>query len=271
MSACLLIIDPQCDFCDGPAAGALAVPGAWGDMERLARHLDAEGDRYEAIAVTLDSHGAYDIGHPSFWQDAEGHPPAPFTLVTREAVARGEWGPADPELTAWVVSYLERLEAAGRYTHMVWPEHCLVGTPGHQVHPEVARALLDWQRRQHRAVRWLIKGLNPRVEHYSAFGCEVEDPQDPEGTAAGRRAAQALAAYNEIAIAGEALSHCVKSTVEDLLAGLRAAQVAAPEARLRLLTSMMSPVPAVPGGPDFPAIGRAFLSHLQGKGAVLVA
>ncbi|GEO82042.1 cysteine hydrolase family protein [Pararhodospirillum oryzae] len=269
MSTCLLIIDPQCDFCDGPAAGSLAVPGAWDDMERLARHIVTHGDQYDAITVTLDSHGAYDIGHPSFWRDEAGAPPPPFTLITREAVASGQWGPADPAARPWVLTYLERLEQAGRYTHIVWPEHCLIGTPGHQVHPAVSQALLDWQRHYQRSVTWLIKGLNPRVENYSAFGCEVADPEDAHASENGREAILALASHEAIHVAGEALSHCVKSTVEDLLAGLRAAGIVEPERRLTMLTTMMSPVPALPGGPDFPAIGQAFLNTLNARGAAL--
>src|SRR5690606_2567163 len=50
----LLVIDPQNDFCRPD--GALAVPGADADMDRLARLVGALRDRLADIHVTLDSH-----------------------------------------------------------------------------------------------------------------------------------------------------------------------------------------------------------------------
>jgi len=78
-TAHLLIIDPQNDFCDVPAAWrpadpltgaalapALPVAGAHADMLRIADFIRAAGDALDDITITLDSHHRIDIAHPTF-------------------------------------------------------------------------------------------------------------------------------------------------------------------------------------------------------------
>lgn len=267
MTTALFIIDPQQDFCDGPANGALAVPGAWADMDRLAGYIQANAQRFEAIIVTLDSHSIYHIAHPAFWVDADGTPPPAFTSIGLDAVESGRWRPVDDAQGDWVLHYLFTLERSGRCAHTIWPPHCLVGTPGHLVHPPLMEALNAWQVRRKRPVTWVIKGQNTRAEQYSALRTEVSDPLDPP--LGGNSLADILFAHDRIEIAGEALSHCVRHTVEDLLAAFRARGMARPEAHLTLLTNMTSSIPALPGGPDFPALSQAFLKDLEQKGATL--
>ena len=66
----LLVIDPQHDFCDPD--GALFVPGADEDVERLTLFVDRVRDKLEMIHVTLDCHHFIDIAHPIFWLDKDG-------------------------------------------------------------------------------------------------------------------------------------------------------------------------------------------------------
>ncbi len=61
----LLIIDPQNDFCS--PEGALFVPGAVEDCERLVSFIGREKSSIDSIHVTLDSHPNYHIAHPIFW------------------------------------------------------------------------------------------------------------------------------------------------------------------------------------------------------------
>jgi nicotinamidase/pyrazinamidase len=99
----LLIIDPQNDFCDLPAAPgnpadtmpALPVTGADADMQRTAALIDAAGDRLDAITITLDSHHRLDIAHPGFWRRADGAPVGPFTPITAAQVRAREFQPRD--------------------------------------------------------------------------------------------------------------------------------------------------------------------------------
>jgi len=108
----LLIIDPQVDFCDGPANGALPVPGATADMIRLAAMIDRLGNRIDDIDVTLDSHRTIDIAHPAWWVDSGGGNPSAFTIITAQDVAAGLWTSRNP---AWRLDHpgeADRLDAA---------------------------------------------------------------------------------------------------------------------------------------------------------------
>ena len=74
MKRILLIIDPQNSFCD--PTGELFVDGASRDMERLSDFIEMNGDAFERIVVTLDSHNRMHIAHPVWWVDKEGNHPA---------------------------------------------------------------------------------------------------------------------------------------------------------------------------------------------------
>ena len=143
----LLVIDPQNDFCDlhashRPAGNAPSLPvaGAHADMQRLADFIRAQGGQIDAITVTLDSHQRFDIAHPGFWQTGAGVEVAPFTPITAAQVRAGDFAPRNPAALPRTLQYLDALEAQGRYTLMVWPVHCEVGSWGHGVHADVLAA-----------------------------------------------------------------------------------------------------------------------------------
>jgi nicotinamidase-related amidase len=256
----LLLIDPQNDFCDLPAphAPALPVPGADADMRRLARFIDAAGQHIDALTVTLDSHHRLDIAHPTFWQRADGGAPSPFTAITSAQLRAGEFLPREPSARERVQAYLDALEAGGRYTLMVWPVHCEIGTWGHGIHAAVQSACGAWEERCSRSVDYVLKGLNPWTEHYSAVQAEVPLPDD-EGTQLNRALLDRLGGAGRIVVAGEAGSHCVKATVEHLVEHGLAGRAD----RLVLLTDAMSSV----GG--FEAQQAAFLAAMAQRGARL--
>jgi nicotinamidase-related amidase len=258
----LLIIDPQNDFCDLPRAcwptgstgPALPVTGAHADMQRLASWIQRHGAQLDGICITLDSHQAYDVAHPAFWQQRDGSVLAPFTAIAAAQVRAGDFAPRDASALPRVLQYLDALEAEGRYQLMVWPLHCEIGSWGHGVHAEVLTACRDWQASQHRAVHHVFKGMNPWTEHYSAIRAEVPDPQDPE-TGLNQVLLARLARCEQLVIAGEASSHCVRATTEHIAqhGGL------APE-QLVLLSDCMSPVAG------FEAAHAAFLQQMAELG-----
>ena len=178
----LLVIDPQNDFCDLPAAwqptdpttGArtapsLPVAGAHADLQRMAAFIRDHATQLDAITVTLDSHQRIDIAHPGFWQQADGRAVGPFTPITAAQVRAGSFAPRNPAHLPRTLAYLDALEARARYTLMVWPVHCEIGSWGHGVHAEVLAACGDWQLQRQRAVHNVFKGTNPWTEHYSAI------------------------------------------------------------------------------------------------------
>ena len=268
----LLVIDPQNDFCDVPAAyrpvdpltgatvaPALPVPGAHADMRRTAAFIRAAGAALDDIMITLDSHHRVDIAHPTFWQRTDGVPVTPFTTIKAAQVRIGEFRPRDPAALPRALSYLDALESRGRYTLMVWPVHCEIGTWGHGVHADVRAAYNQWEERKLRGVRKVTKGENPWTEHYSAIQAEVPDVDD-EHTQLNSALLAELDHASTLFIAGEASSHCVRATTEHIVANLTGGR---PE-RVVLLTDCMSPV----GG--FEAQHAAFLDEMRARGVRLM-
>jgi nicotinamidase/pyrazinamidase len=259
----LLIIDPQNDFCDLAAAPdatpALPVAGADADMQRTAALIDAAGDRLDAITITLDSHHRLDIAHPGFWRRGDGGAVGPFTPITAAQVRAGEFLPRDPAALPRALAYLDELEARGRYTLMVWPVHCEIGSWGHNVHAAVRAAYNRWEETRQATVQKVVKGTNPWTEHYSAVQAEVPAGDDP-ATDLNTALLADLDRADLILIAGEASSHCVKATTEHIVQHLPGGR---PE-RLVLLTDCMSPVAG------FEAQAEAFLATMRAKGVRLM-
>jgi nicotinamidase/pyrazinamidase len=247
----LLIIDPQNDFCDLPVEfcpedplsigqriqPSLPVVGAHQDMMRIAALIDAVGDRYDAIVVTLDTHSQNDVAHPAFWVCGNGAAVEPFTEIVAVDVMAGRYVPRNPDELPVVLAMLEQLEAQGRYKLRIWPTHCEQGTWGSNVHVAVRAAYNAWELRTNRRVIKVIKGTNPFTEHYSAIRAEVPMENDP-ATQINSDLLELMLKAEEVDIAGEAGPICVKETTKDILVATPPEQ----RGKYRLLTDCMSSV-----------------------------
>jgi nicotinamidase/pyrazinamidase len=83
-------------------------------------------------------------------------------------------------LQEWAKSYTKALEDKGRFVLCIWPEHCLIGTNGHNVFPPVNDALQAWAATNLKTVDYVQKGENCLTEMYSAISAEV--PVDGAGS-----------------------------------------------------------------------------------------
>jgi nicotinamidase-related amidase len=233
----LLVIDAQRDFCH--PEGTLFVAGRSGrgaidDSARLAHFLYENLDTITDVTATFDSHLAHQIFFAPFWVDETGAPLAAYREVTADDVASGRARPA-PHLADWlaggdeawllaqVLHYCRELERVGKYKLYLWPPHCLVGGDGHAL-----VGVLQEARLFHAFVRsnqaWNeLKGDHPLTENYSVLSPEVLTRHDGGELARPNLAlVDRLAAADEILVAGQASSHCVRSTVDDLVTALAA-------------------------------------------------
>ncbi|MCU0444952.1 MAG: isochorismatase family protein [Microscillaceae bacterium] len=207
----LLIIDAQYDFCN--PNGALYVPGAEKDMERLKKMILNNVDSLDHICVTLDSHPVNDISHPSFWQDKTGKQPAPFTQITAQDIKNGAWTPRFYPQQA--LKYLEDLEKDGKFLHIIWPEHCLMGSRGAALDDNLMDALKTWtyKGKYYQAV---TKGTYPLTEHFGIFMAQVPVADRPE-TQLNQSLIKTLENYQNVYLAGEAKSHCVATSLKQAM------------------------------------------------------
>jgi nicotinamidase-related amidase len=232
------------------------VPGANVDMQRLADWLLAHLTQVQSITVTLDSHASFGIERTTFWLDAHGQPVAPFTLITEADVRSGRYTPRHAAQRAEALAYLQALEAGGQRQLVVWPVHCVTGTWGHTIHSALEQAIAAWEMHSGKTCDKVLKGQHPLTEQYSAFRAEVPRADDARTQLNGTLMQTLAAQSGTLLVAGEALSHCVAASVDDMLAHLTPAKLH----HTVLLTDCMSPVPG------FEAAGEAFLQRARDAG-----
>ena len=232
---CLFIIDPQNDFHED---GSLQVTGANADSARIASVLDKYGHKIERVVVTLDTHHKMHIAHGCFWTNDKGESPNDLDGIRAADVQSKKWTARQPEMRKWALEYCQRLEAGNRFTHTIWPEHCLLGSTGHAVSPRLLPSLQRWSENRKRSITWVLKGQNNRTEMYSALRAEVELDDDPT-TKLNTDLIETLATHSLVMVCGEAKSHCVNYTMRDLLGGWPSGRS---KAELVLLNDCTSPV-----------------------------
>src|SRR3989344_5370745 len=198
------------------------------------------------------------------WRDENGKSPNPFTLITSNDISNRIWTPRNPNLRQRMIDYARVLEASGNYLLIIWPEHCLIGTWGHNIHIDLMETLTRWEKTELANVDYVVKGTNPFTEHYGALMAEVPDPEDPS-TQLNMDFIKILEEADIVAIAGEASSHCVMATVKQVAANIGEDHLK----KFHILTDCVSPVPAAPGTPDFPAIASQFLKDMSKRAMVL--
>lgn len=204
----LLIIDAQYDFCD--PSGSLFVNGADADMVRLGNFIDKNSKSIDFIGLTLDSHQVIDISHPSFWVDKDGNYPSPFTVITNDDVLTGKWSPRFAPNEA--IKYIDSLEKDGNFPHVIWPEHCLIGTKGASFVDSVMLPIKQWCKTNASFYQVVAKGTYPLTEHFGAFRANVPVQGRPE-TQLNMGLIKTLEEYENVYVSGQAKSHCVANTI----------------------------------------------------------
>jgi nicotinamidase/pyrazinamidase len=157
----LLIIDVQNGFCPG---GNLPVP---------------EGDTIVPVINRLIEDGTYDLVVAS----QDWHPANHGSFASQHAGAK----PFD-------------MGTLSGQPQVMWPDHCVQGTPDAEFHPDLATDAFDYIQQ---------KGENPAVDSYSAF--RDNDQAAITGLAGYLKAQQ----VTELDICGLATDYCVKFSALD--------------------------------------------------------
>lgn len=278
---CLLAVDVQNTFCIPGFelfVGGRSGTGAVDDNRRLCEFVYRNLGAITQILPSLDTHHAMQVFHALWLVDDEGRHPAPYTLVSAEDVAAGRWraNPAVARALGIDAAYAERhlahytraLAAGGKYDLTVWPYHAMLGGIGHALVAAVEEAVFFHGIARHSPPDVLVKGSEPLTEHYSMLGPEVTE--GPDGDRIGTRNAalvQRLMGFDAVIVAGQAKSHCLAWTIDDLLrdelAGERLAE------RTYLLEDCTSPV-VVPGVVDYTDEATAAFARYAAAGMHVV-
>src|SRR5690606_23851580 len=143
--------------------------------------------------------------------------------------------------------------------------HCVTGTWGHNIHGEVSQALNDWELLTHGTARKVLKGEYPWSEHYGVF--EADTPlENVPGTQFNTALAQSLTqGVDLLLVAGEASSHCVAASADQLLSAIQTGRIPKPDSgfEIALLIDCMSPVSG------FEQVERDFITRATAAGVKL--
>lgn len=263
----LLVIDAQRDFVFPKGSlyvGGRSGTGAVDDMRRTAEFIYDNMSQITRITPTMDTHFPFQIFYPSMWIDDGGAPLQSYDIITanmeimRLGASVGK-ARANPVVAGWLANgnytwlqrqfehYVKELAREGKYELIMWPKHCILGSDGH-----VLSGIFHEARMFHSYVRGIqsnveVKGGNPLTENYSVLGPEVTNRFD--GKPLGQKNARfvrTLVESDYVVIAGEAGSHCVASSTDDLLDEI---QKQDPELakKVYVVTDLMSAV-TVPDG-----------------------
>ncbi len=284
----LLLIDVQKDFCfpEGTLyVGGRSGRGAIDDSRRTAEFIYRNLGRLTNITATMDTHFAYQIFFPWFWIDQAEQPLEAHRVITTDDVRSGRVKP-NPAVASWLCNgnytwlqkqvehYTAELEKAGKYTLYLWPPHSILGSSGHALDGVIHEARLF-----HSFARgvqsWVeVKGGHPLTENYSIMRPEVMTRHDGQALAQrNTQFLQTLLTADAVIIAGQAASHCVKSSIEDLL-GEIVTQDRNLARKVYVMTDCMSSV-TVPDGKggfvaDFTPQAEAALKQFADAGMHLV-
>jgi nicotinamidase-related amidase len=279
---CLLAIDVQNTFCLPEFelfVGGRSGRGAIEDNQRLCEFVYRNLGQITTIVPTLDTHSAMQIFHAAFWVNAQGEHPAPMTMIALEQVQSGHWqvnpaladslGSTQDALAAFALHYTQRLSADGKYPLTIWPYHSMLGGIGHALVSAFEEACFVHAIARQSQTRFEIKGGNPLTENYSVLRPEVLD--DPSGKAIAHKNSSlihALVAFDAVIIAGQAKSHCVAWTIDDLLQEIQAIDPTLAQ-KVYLLEDCTSPV-VVPGVVDFTDAADAAFARFANAGMHIV-
>ncbi len=295
----LTIIDGQKDFCF--PEGTLYVAGRSGtgaidDNARLSSFIYRNAAIINAIRKTFDTHFAFQVFFNSFFQTQSGEPLSEHTMIELSADGRYlvnfNYGPNGKQILhedvvpnpaichligqsySWLKDYVKHycaeLARTGKYTLYLWPYHCILGTDGHALAGVLAEATMFHAFLRGSQSYAEIKGGGILTENYSVYKPEVLLAHDGK-TVVGQKNTRFIETSLRVdahIIAGQAASHCVASSIEDVLSEILTQD---PELakKVYILRDCMSAV-VVPNGPDFTDQAEAALKKFEDNGMHVV-
>jgi nicotinamidase-related amidase len=259
----LVLIDVQNTFCIPGFelfVGGRSGRGAVEDNIRLSQFIYRNLNVITHILLTLDTHRATQIFHPIFLVNEKGENPPPYTLISVEDIKSGLWkfnsnlaedlGVTAEYGQAMLEHYTTQLAKKEKFDLMIWPYHAMLGGIGHALVPAIEEAVFFHTIARYSKPDFDIKGAYPFTEHYSAIGPEVLDGPKSESIAEkSEKILNELRKSDAMVITGQAKSHCVAWTINDLLEQIQQTDPAQ-AGKVYLLEDCSSPV-VVPGAIDY--------------------
>lgn len=259
----LLLVDVQNTFClpdfelfVGGRTGMAAVE----DNRRLCEFIYRHLNRISHMMLTMDTHMAMSIFHQAYLVDDAGHHPEVYSQITVDDIDSGRWrfntrlaetlGMSADKAQKNLDHYVRALARHGKYQLTIWPYHAMLGGIGHAIVSGIEEAVFFHSQVRYSQPAHSMKGLNPHTENYSVLGPDVMLDASGEVLVPKNHALmEKLIAVDKLIIAGQAKSHCVAWTVDDLLTHIQQRDPALAK-KIYLLEDCTTPI-VISGGVDY--------------------
>jgi nicotinamidase-related amidase len=278
----LLLVDVQNTFCIPEFelfVGGRSGTGAVDDNRRLCEFIYRNLNIINEICPTMDTHQAMQIFHSIFLINEKGEHPEPYTLISSEDMEQGVWQ-FNPELSSslnidetygqeYLRHYTRQLKEGGKYDLTIWPYHAMLGGIGHALVSAVEEAIFFHSITRYSQPDFQVKGGNPFTENYSVLKPEVLEDEDGKQVAQKNvKFIKKLLKFEAVIIAGQAKSHCVAWTIDDLLNEILTSDREL-AAKVYLLEDCSSPV-VIPGVVDYTGEADAAFQRFAEAGMHIV-
>ncbi len=282
LKICFVAVDVQNTFCIPGFelyVGGRSGTGAIDDNRRLCEFIYRNLAVITQICPTMDTHQTMQIFHSIYLVNDKGEHPPPFTLISEEDILKGVWK-FNPALCysfqidedygqRHLLYYAKKLKEGGKYDLTIWPYHGMLGGVGHALVAAVEEAIFFHGIARYSQPDFHIKGDKPFTEHYSVLGPEVL--KGHQGEPIGQKSDKIFRKFlqfDAVVIAGQAKSHCVAWTIDDLLEDILAQDRKLVE-KVYLLEDCTSPV-VVPGVIDYTDHANAAFGKFADAGMHIV-
>ena len=234
----LLCIDLQQDFMDN---GALGVPGAIQDVNRISQFLYKNVDKITDVVSSIDTHTPHQIFHPCWWIDENGVNPPPYTAISLADLDSGKWRAIIDPIGSR--DYVEHLEKDGKKMLVVWTYHCLQGTSGAALENQFANMAYFHSVARKTVMQRVVKGQDPVSEMYGIIKPEYDKKGYVDIALLNK-----LEKYDEIYVVGEAKSHCVYESLNQILEFFKSRPDVT--SKITILEDCMSSIPSYEASTD---------------------
>ncbi len=260
---CLMAVDVQNSFCIPEFdlyVGGRSGRGAVDDNRRLCEFIYSNLDVITQVCPTMDTHQAMQIFHSVFLVNENGEHPEPFTIVSVEDIEQGIWrfnsklhsplGISVDYGQKYLLHYTKKLKEGGKYDLTIWPYHGMLGGIGHTLVSSFEETIFFHSIARYSQTDFQVKGNNPFTENYSVLSPDVLE--DPAGKAIAKKNTgliKKLMEFDALIIAGQAKSHCVAWTIDNLLEEIYSSDKGL-AVKVYIIEDCMSPV-VIPGVIDY--------------------
>lgn len=207
----LILVDCQIDFCH--PNGTLYIQGAQENTDHIASFIYRNIDKITTIIASSDSHLPNHIFFAPWWMNEFGDNPEPYTIITKDDLATRRWIPTIDQNKS--KDYVKMLEKAGKKNLCIWPPHCIIGTWGQMLMPEISEAIFYHALARTTNPIFIEKGTTALTEYYGIFFPEVPIANHHQ-VELNAKLFDLLAAHDRIYFAGQARSHCILESLKQL-------------------------------------------------------